>query len=570
MKSRGIHSIALLVHNTQKQPNKHFHSINKLLICGVIFSGLLAANGTVVSADATNTTEGNQSSQTSSITESSSIVTETASSVVNTAASTSTESSSTNKVTTQNTVSSLTTKNSTTTTTQASSSDESIDSWMPDKNLQEIVAAVLKVTSVDKITKEDMADITDLSGVNRNIKSLEGLEYATSLTSLNLSGNQISDISPLAKLSSLTDLNLGDNQISDISPIAKLNSLTDLNLSDNQISDISPIANLKSLTYLNLNFNKISDFSTIDGDYFFSDNIGTASVQDVTASATTATANYIMDIPIKINTSGQSITNYITPHSTDDDTRYVSLDDKIGDYLNKDGKLEFDNLSEGTHTIVIAWEGQEPASLKSSLSSSDSQRISGTYTLTLDYEKQTGGDITVNYIDASGNKIHDPQIVSGYIGDTYDVSTDAYKLALDGYTLKGATGNINGQFTDQPQTITYIYNKNESPVNPDTPSTPVTPDNPITPINPSEPVNPATPNPTTPLIPSSPNSDSNAVLPASKDSSTSATQNTSTQEDSATLPATGELNTFWMTLSGIIGILMLGLLSIIKFTHEKD
>ncbi|MCP0887837.1 MucBP domain-containing protein [Ligilactobacillus sp. WILCCON 0076] len=548
MKSRGIHSIALLIHNTQKQPNKHFHSINKLLICWVVFSGLLAANGTVVSADATNTTEGNQSSQTSSITESSSTVNETASSVVNTAASTSTESSSTNKVTTQNTVSSLTTNNSTTTTTQASSSDESIDSWMPDKNLQEVVAAVLKVTSVDKITKEDMADITDLSGVNRNIKSLEGLEYATSLTSLNISGNQISDISPLAKLSSLTDLNL----------------------SDNQISDISPIANLKSLTYLNLNFNKISDFSTIDGDYFFSDNIGTASVQDVTASATTATANYIMDIPIKINTSGQSITNYITPHSTDDDTRYVSLDDKIGDYFNKDGKLEFDNLSEGTHTIVIAWEGQEPASLKSSLSSSDSQRISGTYTLTLDYEKQTGGDITVNYIDASGNKIHDPQIVSGYIGDTYDVSTDAYKLALDGYTLKGATGNINGQFTDQPQTITYIYNKNESPVNPDTPSTPVTPDNPITPINPSEPVNPATPNPTTPLIPSSPNSDSNAVLPASKDSSTSATQNTSTQEDSATLPATGELNTFWMTLSGIIGILMLGLLSIIKFTHKKD
>lgn len=60
------------------------------------------------------------------------------------------------------------------------------------------------------------------------------------------------------------------------------------------------------------------------------------------------------------------------------------------------------------------------------------------------------------------------------------------------------------------------------------------------------------------------------IQPASKDSSTSTTQNTSAQENPAILPVTGKLNTFWMTLSGIISILMFRLDFIFKFKHKKD
>ena len=63
----------------------------------------------------------------------------------------------------------------------------------------------------------------------------------TQLTELDLSDNQISDITPLAQLTQLTDLNLWDNEISDVTPLAQLTQLTDLNLGYNPITDISPL-----------------------------------------------------------------------------------------------------------------------------------------------------------------------------------------------------------------------------------------------------------------------------------------------------------------------------------------
>ncbi len=72
------------------------------------------------------------------------------------------------------------------------------------------------------------------------ITSLEGLQYCTNLTKLEMgykSGgtpNQIS-ISPLANLTKLTYLELYDNQISNISALANLTQLTHLILSNNLI-----------------------------------------------------------------------------------------------------------------------------------------------------------------------------------------------------------------------------------------------------------------------------------------------------------------------------------------------
>jgi signal recognition particle receptor subunit beta len=83
------------------------------------------------------------------------------------------------------------------------------------------------------------------NGVWNQIEKLDHrLEKLTSLKTLVLSGNQISNISPLAKLASLQSLYLRNNKISDISPLAKLASLQSLNIGYNQISDISPLAEL--------------------------------------------------------------------------------------------------------------------------------------------------------------------------------------------------------------------------------------------------------------------------------------------------------------------------------------
>lgn len=70
------------------------------------------------------------------------------------------------------------------------------------------------------------------------------------LTGLDLSKNQIEDISVLANLTNLTEPYLWGNKIQDISALANLTNLTELSLWDNQIQDITPLANLRRLKQL--------------------------------------------------------------------------------------------------------------------------------------------------------------------------------------------------------------------------------------------------------------------------------------------------------------------------------
>jgi uncharacterized repeat protein (TIGR02543 family) len=153
----------------------------------------------------------------------------------------------------------------------------------PDPNLAFLVAHTAGAHDDDgdgnpdadqPLTKHDIASITDLtvndlgdgdydSSTDFGITNLQGIENLTNLTSLDLSHNQISDVSPLAKLTKLTDLDLSWNQISDVSPLSRLTKLTELILGDNQISDVSPLANLTNLTELDLSHNQISDVSPL-------------------------------------------------------------------------------------------------------------------------------------------------------------------------------------------------------------------------------------------------------------------------------------------------------------------
>ena len=94
------------------------------------------------------------------------------------------------------------------------------------------------------LRRTDLQGLTTLSNAcGPAIRNLSGLEYCSSLIRLDLSYNQISDISPLAGLSRLTWLNLSGNQISDISPLAGLTGLVELDLGYNQIENMGPLAN---------------------------------------------------------------------------------------------------------------------------------------------------------------------------------------------------------------------------------------------------------------------------------------------------------------------------------------
>ena len=88
-------------------------------------------------------------------------------------------------------------------------------------------------------------------------------------------------------------------------------------------------------------------------------------------------------------------------------------------------------------------------------------------TITYIYTKNSvpAADVTIEYVDLEGKEIHSSQTISGNVGDSFDVSTDQYKLSIDGYTLDESQlpENSKGVFGETAQTVTYIYTENPIP-----------------------------------------------------------------------------------------------------------
>ena len=136
---------------------------------------------------------------------------------------------------------------------------------IPDANLRVAIETALGKARGAPITRAEMASLTSLEASSSEISDLTGLEFATGLIPLNLSYNIISDITPLSGLIKLTSLDLSYNIISDITPLSGLTNLTSLDLSNNIISDITPLSGLTNLRSLRLHDNFFSDISPLSG-----------------------------------------------------------------------------------------------------------------------------------------------------------------------------------------------------------------------------------------------------------------------------------------------------------------
>ena len=142
---------------------------------------------------------------------------------------------------------------------------------IPDTNLRAVIAEELGKSPNAPIIVEDMERLRSLEAQNRGIKDLTGLQFATNLRSLFLgewwhgTGNQISDLSPIAGLINLQKLWISNNPISDLTPVSGLTNLTDLVLNKTLVSDLSPVSGLTNLTRLSPGGSYISDLSPIAG-----------------------------------------------------------------------------------------------------------------------------------------------------------------------------------------------------------------------------------------------------------------------------------------------------------------
>lgn len=126
------------------------------------------------------------------------------------------------------------------------------------------------LTDLSSFAKLTNLRVLMLSG--NYISDITPLKGLTGLVWLDLSSNGLSeeheplkDISPLAGLTGLTDLFLGSNQIEDISALSGMTQMQHLEIYWTDISDVTPLAGMKKLESLDINGTKVTDISALSG-----------------------------------------------------------------------------------------------------------------------------------------------------------------------------------------------------------------------------------------------------------------------------------------------------------------
>ena len=126
------------------------------------------------------------------------------------------------------------------------------------KNAQDPTAPIdiSPLAGMTKLTSLQLGGlvIDDISVV-ANMPDLESLTF--------FGGNKLVDISPVAGHAKMRALTLRGNQITDITPLKDLTQLVYLDLQDNQVTDVSVIAGLTNMNRLFLDGNPIADYSVL-------------------------------------------------------------------------------------------------------------------------------------------------------------------------------------------------------------------------------------------------------------------------------------------------------------------
>ena len=91
--------------------------------------------------------------------------------------------------------------------------------------------------------------------------------YSIDSTALDLSNRKLTDaqIANLKHMKNLTSLNISDNNITDLSCLKGLNNLEYIFFNNNSVSDISFMSNMKHLKKISAENNKVRDISVLDG-----------------------------------------------------------------------------------------------------------------------------------------------------------------------------------------------------------------------------------------------------------------------------------------------------------------
>ncbi|MGY5274208.1 MucBP domain-containing protein [Lactiplantibacillus plantarum] len=346
---------------------------------------------------------------------------------------------------------------------------ENINDWMPNTLLQQEVLSQLRKQNPDRtwnsaadITKADMLLLTTYYGKDTYIDgktsySLEGLQYATNLTTVWLNNNLNA---PFGSYYS---------DVTDISPLANLQKLQVVNIQQNRITDISPLANLKNLTEVDAAYNHISDFSPLKG---FKNLKGTFSNQFITLPPAYISAdNNIATLAIDCYLPDGSKVQLKPNNGVGETVFYKNGQLYVRWYFNGAGGGNYDSNG---HIYYTNMKPQQPGLTGPTFNGTTVIPMDDYYFMTAASDGNnfvvvrpyvlaaTAAPITVKYVDAlTGESLVTTDLtLNGIVGQPY--TTQRIDDELPNYDFTNIVGNASGVFTADAQTVTYYYTRKDA------------------------------------------------------------------------------------------------------------
>ncbi|MTD41942.1 hypothetical protein GIX45_25635 [Erwinia sp. CPCC 100877] len=270
-------------------------------------------------------------------------------------------------------------------------------------------------------TKQELASISgifrlDFNTMNKTqFTSLEGLQYLTGISELYayyVEFLNLDDLNLISQLTQLTYISMGATNVTNVEFARSLPNLTGMVFRGNHISDVSA-----SLDYYNSSKRKQYNF------------IGQSLSKEVTLAPGQTTVEPIKVIGVNGN-SAAIVTTTWDSHFTLENGQFVGH-----------------NLQPG-QSYLISYNFEDK-------SINHAGRLTGEANIKVIVPQIAGVDVTVKYVDEIGTDLATPQVLSGNVGDPYT----SVEAVIPGYTLQEVQGNPTGNFTDQAQTIVYLYKK---------------------------------------------------------------------------------------------------------------
>ena len=130
-------------------------------------------------------------------------------------------------------------------------------------NLKELTVKNMVVNAEELPMIGRLPSLQKLTLDGCSLSTAAGLEWATELTSLNLSNNTIRNIAPLSSCVKLQQLNLSHNALNDLTALAGLTAITQLDVSFNNITTLSSIGTMTGLTQLVVGNNALTEIAVV-------------------------------------------------------------------------------------------------------------------------------------------------------------------------------------------------------------------------------------------------------------------------------------------------------------------